>query len=206
MKFSRSSILKAVPLILLLTLMVIYKFRYQLKLVRVETEKQEAIDSSYLLRKIKRERVAEGLIMDRKFSGFDESKYPIEHAMDSGMDMINNDQYYIIKLFDPQTETEIYIAIRDLVLLTKVPFSYSFDNGTKVLVTAFIKNKEGVNAMYGGTIHNNRGKLKLNGYNKTSNLVNGELDADLDAVIENGTCDIRSLKFSNAILMHNKIQ
>ena len=72
--------------------------------------------------------------------------------------------------------------------------------------TAFIKNKSGVNAMYGGTIHNNRGTLKLVGYSRSSNLVSGTLDADLDAVIENGTCDIRNLKFTNAILMHNKIE
>lgn len=206
MKISRSSVLKSLPLILLLLMMALYKFRYQLRLVKVDAQQQVAVDTTLLVKKAKRERVAEGLVMDRHFSGFDESKYPIEHAMDSGMDMINNDQYYIIKLYDPQTETEIYIAIRDLILLTKVPFSYSFDNGTKVLVTAFIKNNEGVNAMYGGTIHNNRGKLRLISYNKETNLVTGELEADLDAVIENGTCDIRGLKFTNAILMHNKIQ
>ncbi|MDB5229072.1 MAG: hypothetical protein JWN78_3265 [Bacteroidota bacterium] len=204
-KFSRSSVLKAVPLLGLLSLMGIYKFRYQLNLVKPEVEKHEIVDSSYLLKKVKRERIAFGLLMGRKFEGFDESRYPMDHAMDSGMDMINNDQYYIIKLFDPANKMEVYIAIRDLVLLTKIPFSYSFDNGTKVLVTAFIKNKEDVNAMYGGTIHNNRGKLRLVSYNRTTNLVTGELDADLDAVIENGTCDIRTLKFTNAILLHNKV-
>ena len=85
-------------------------------------------------------------------------------------------------------------------------FSFAFENGMKVLVTAFIKNKSGVNAMYGGTIHNNRGKLKLIGYSKSTNLVSGELEADLDAVIENGTCDVRNLRFTNAILMHNKVE
>jgi hypothetical protein len=60
--------------------------------------------------------------------------------------------------------------------------------------------------MYGGTIHNNRGKLKLTGYSRSTNMVTGELEADLDAVIENGTCDVRSLKFNNVILQHNKIQ
>ena len=203
---TRSSFIKAIPLSILLLLMLFYKFRYQLKLVKVNREQQEAVDSSYLLNKIKKEIIASGSLMGREFNGIDESRYPIEHAMDSGMDMINNDQYYIIKLYDAENKIEVYIAIRDLFLLTKIPFSYSFDNGTKVLVTSFIKNKDGVNAMYGGTIHNNRGKLRLDSYNKITNLVSGVLDADLDAVIENGTCDIRELKFSNVILLHNKVQ
>lgn len=205
MKFFKSW-LKAVPLLLLLSAMVLYKFRFTLHLVKPTVTQYEAIDSSYLLNKAKREVVARGTIMGRPFSGIDASKYTLEHSMDSGMDMINNDQYYIIKLYDDVTKTEVYIAIRDLTLLTKIPFSFSFVTGEKVLVTAFIKNKSGVNAMYGGTIHNNRGKLKLTGYSKSTNLVTGELEADLDAVIENGVCDIRELRFTNAILMHNKVE
>jgi hypothetical protein len=169
-------------------------------------QEQEAIDSSYLYRRLHKEIIAHGLLMEREFNGFDATKYPVEHSMDSGMDMINNDQYYIIKLYDEKTKSEVYIAIRDLQLLNKIPFSYNFETGQKILVTAFIRNKSGVNAMYGGTIHNNRGTLKLVGYSRSSNLVSGTLDADLDAVIENGTCDIRNLKFTNAILMHNKVE
>ncbi len=207
MKFTRLDILKALPLIVVLLLMVIYKFRYNLHLVKVDNSSQEIIDTAYLHSKdLNRDIIAFGVVMGRDFKAFDESKYPIEHAMDSGMDMINNDQFYIIKLFDPKQKIEVYIAIRDLRLLTKIPFSYSFDDGTKVLATAFIKNREGVNTMFGGTIHNNRGKLTLSSYNKNTNLISGELDADLDAVIENGTCDIRGLKFSNVILLHNKTQ
>ncbi len=207
MKFKiPSSVIKAIPLTLLLIMMVIYKYRYELKLTKPSIVQQEKIDSSYLYRKMSRPTVASGSIMGRAFHGFDASKFPVEHSMDSGMDMINNDQYYIIKLYDDDTKTEVYIAIRDLELLEKIPFSYNFDTGMKVLVTAFIRNKSGVNAMYGGTIHNNRGKLKLVGYSRSTNLVSGELDADLDAVIENGVCDIRGLKFSNAILMHNKVE
>ncbi len=205
MKF-KSSLLKAIPLLLLVLFLVLYKYRYQLKLSKQQIEVEEAIDSSYLNKIVKKEFVAFGSVMGRDFKGIDATRYPIEHAMDSGMNMINNDQFYIIKLYDPEKKIEVYIAIRDLVLLTKVPFSYSFENGTKVLVTAFIKKKDGVNAMYGGTIHNNRGKLKLSGYNRTTNTVIGELDAELDAVIENGTCDIIGLKLNNAILMHNKIE
>lgn len=206
MKFLNSSILKAVPLILLLVGIAVYKYRYQLKLVKPVVVEEEAVDSTYLKRKEVREIVAVGEVMGRQFKGIDATKYPLEKAMDSGMNMINNDQYYIIKLYDPQNKIEVYIAIRDLVLLTKIPFSYSFEDGTKILVTSFIKKKDGVNAMFGGTIYNNRGKLRLAGYNRTTNLVFGELDAELDAVIENGTCEIVGLKFSNAILMHNKIQ
>ncbi len=205
MKFN-SSLLKAIPLLLLVLFMVLYKYRYQLKLSKHQIEVEEAVDSSYLDKIVKKEFVAFGSVMGRDFKGIDATKYPIDHAMDSGMNMINNDQFYIIKLYDPEKKIEVYIAIRDLILLTKVPFSYSFENGTKVLVTAFIKKKDGVNAMYGGTIHNNRGKLKLSSYNRTTNTVVGELDAELDAVIENGTCDIIGLKLSNAILMHNKIE
>lgn len=205
MKFNKSWI-KAIPLALLLFMIGVYKFRFKLHLVKPTVIIYEPIDSSYLLNKEKRAIVAKGLIMGREFHGIDASKYVLEHAMDSGMDMINNDQYYIIKLYDDVNKVEVYIAIRDLTLLTKIPFSYSFDVGTKVLVTAFIKNKAGVNAMYGGTIHNNKGKLKLSGYSKSTNLVTGELEADLDAVIENGVCDIREFRFANAILMHNKVE
>lgn len=205
MKFP-TSWLKAVPLLVLIILIGLYKFRYTLHLTKPTVEAVETIDSSYLLNRVKKEIIAKGFIMEREFNGVDAVRYPNEHSMDSGMDMINNDQFYVIKLYDDKYKTEIYIAIRDLTLLSKIPFSYSFENGTKVLVTAFIKNKSGVNAMYGGTIHNNRGKLKLTGYNKTTNLVTGELEADLDAVIENGTCDIRNFKFHNVILQHNKIQ
>ena len=195
----------AVVLVLILSVFL-YKFRYTLKIIKPVVVEEEAVDSSYLLRKLKKEIIAHGLLMDKEFNGFDASKYPVEHAMDSGMDMINNDQFYIIKLYDEKNKIEVYIAIRDLELLNKVPFSYNFETGMKVLVTAFIRNKSGVNAMFGGTIHNNRGTLKLNGYSRSSNLVNGSLDAELDAVIENGTCVIKDLRFTNAILMHNKIE
>jgi len=205
-KLSGYTKLNIAVVIALLLAALIYKYRYTLKLTKPVVQEQEAIDSSYLYRRLHKEIIAHGLLMDREFNGFDASKYPVEHSMDSGMDMINNDQYYIIKLYDEKTKSEVYIAIRDLQLLNKIPFSYNFETGQKILVTAFIKNKSGVNAMYGGTIHNNRGTLKLVGYSRSSNLVSGTLDADLDAVIENGTCDIRNLKFTNAILMHNKIE
>ncbi len=192
--------------ILLVAAMALYKFRYTLKLVKPVIVEQEAIDSSYLQRKLNKEIVARGTLMGKTFNAFDASRYPVEHSMDSGMDMINNDQYYIIKLYDEKSKMEVYIAIRDLTLLEKVPFSLNFETGEKVLVTAFIRNKSGVNAMYGGTIHNNRGTLRLVGYSRSTNLVSGSLEADLDAVIENGTCDVRDLKFTNAILMHNKVE
>lgn len=204
MKFSKSWF-KALPLLLLLVAIVLYKFRFKLHLVKPTVTEYEAVDSSYLLNRTKLEIVARGLIMGKEFNGIDASKHVLEHTMDSGMDMINNDQFYIIKLFDEQNRIEVFIAIRDLKLLDKIPFSFSFEVGTKVLVTAFIRNKSGVNAMYGGTIHNNKGKLKLVGYNPNTNLVSGELEADLDAVIENGVCDIREFRFTNAILMHNKV-
>ena len=44
--------------------------------------------------------------------------------------------------------------------------------------------------MYGGTIHNNRGRFKLTAYNRTTNLVSGELDVDLDAVMKTVLCDV----------------
>jgi hypothetical protein len=206
MKLFKASYLKALPLLLLLLAMALYKFRYELRLVKPVTGEAEAIDSSYLKRKDIKEFVAFGTVMEKSFKGIDATKYPLEKAMDSGMNMINNDQFYIIKLYDPEKKMEVYIAIRDLVLLSKIPFSLAFEDGKKVLITAFVKKKDGVNAMYGGTIHNNRGKLRLAGYNKNTNLVIGELDAELDAVIENGTCEIVGLKFSNVILMHNKVQ
>lgn len=205
-KLSNYTKLNIAVVILLLLAALLYKYRYTLKLVKPEVVVQEAIDSSYLQKKYSKDIVATGLIMDKVFNGFDATRYPVEHSMDSGMDMINNDQYYIIKLFDDKDKIEVYIAIRDLKLLNKIPFSYNFTTGEKVLVTAFIRNKSGVNAMYGGTIHNNRGTLKLVGYSRSTNLVSGVLNADLEAVIENGTCDIRNLKFTNAILMHNKIE
>lgn len=205
MKLWDKSYLKAVPLIVLLLGMFLYKFRYTLRLVKPTQIQQEAIDSSYLYRKDYRPTVSHGYLMGREFNGIDLSKYPIKQNMDSGMDMLSNDQFYIIKLYDEKNEMQVYVAIRDLTLLSKIPFSLSFETGEKILVTAFIKNKSGVNAMYGGTIHNNRGKLRLTGYSRSTNLISGEIEADLDAVIENGVCDIRNLKFSNVILQHNKV-
>jgi len=156
-------------IVLIISALALYKFRYQLKIVKPVIVEKEEIDSTYLLKKLKKDIVAHGTIMDKEFHGFDATRYPVEHAMDSGMDMINNDQFYIIKLYDEKNKMEVYIAIRDLELLTKVPFSYNFETGMKVLVTTFIKNKSGVNAMFGGTIHNNRGTLKLVGYSRSSN-------------------------------------
>lgn len=205
-KLSNYTILNIIVVVVLISSFLLYKYRYTLKLIKPVVIEEEAIDSSYLLRVERREIVARGTVMDRAFKGFDATKYPVKHSMDSGMDMINNDQYYILKLYDDENKMEIYIAIRDLALLTKIPFSFNFDNGTKVLVTAFVKNKSGVNAMFGGTIHNNNGTLKLVGYNKSNNLVTGRLDAKLTAVIENGVCEIKDLNFTNAILMHNKIE
>lgn len=205
-KLSSYTILNIVVVVILITSFLLYKYRYTLKLIKPVVIEKEEIDSSYLQRNEIKEIVARGVIMDRAFSGFDATKYPVLHSMDSGMDMINNDQYYIIKLYDDKNLMEVYIAIRDLALLDKIPFSYNFVTGTKVLVTAFIRNKSGVNAMYGGTIHNNNGTLKLVGYNKNTNLVTGTLDAELTAVIENGICDIKDLHFTNTILMHNKIE
>lgn len=200
------SLWKVVPLLVLLLTLGLYKFRYRLHLATPTIIQSEPIDSSYLLNKLKKEIICRGLVMGRQFNGVDASKYPLDHPMDSGMNMIDNDQYYIIKMYDETNKMEIYIAIRDLALLNKIPFSFAFDTGQKILVTAFIKNKDGVNAMYGGTIHNNRGRLKLTGYNRTTNLATGELDADLDAVIENGVCDVRNLRFTNVTLQHNKIE
>lgn len=205
-KLSNYTILNILVVVVLISSFLLYKYRYTLKLMKPVVVEQEAIDSSYLLKVERKEIVARGIVMDRAFKGFDATRYPVIHSMDSGMDMINNDQYYIIKLYDDDNKMEIYIAIRDLALLNKIPFSFNFVNGMKVLVTAFVKNKSGVNAMFGGTIHNNNGTLKLVGYNRSSNLVTGTLDAKLTAVIENGVCEIKDLKFTNAILMHNKIE
>lgn len=205
-KLSSYTKLNIAVLAILIFAVLIYKFRYTLKLVKPVVVTAEAVDSSYLQHKFDKPIVARGTLMGRDFIAFDATKYPVEHSMDSGMDMINNDQYYIIKLYDEKHKMELYIAIRDLALLNKIPFSWNFTTGEKVLVTAFVRNKSGVNAMYGGTIHNNRGTLRLTGYSRSTNLVSGSLDADLDAVIENGICDVRDLRFTNAILMHNKVE
>ncbi len=205
-KLSNYTILNIVVVVILIASFLLYKYRYTLRIIKPVVIEIEAIDSSYLLRKVKKDIVARGKIMDKEFNGFDATRYPVLHSMDSGMDMINNDQYYIIKLYDEDNQMEVYIAIRDLALLNKIPFSYNFVTGTKVLVTAFVRNKNGVNAMYGGTIHNNNGTLKLVGYNRSTNLVTGTLSAQLTAVIENGICDIKDLHFTNTILMHNKVE
>ena len=54
MKFP-TSWLKALPLLLLLILIGLYKFRYTLHLVKPTLVQTEAIDSSYLLNKVKKE-------------------------------------------------------------------------------------------------------------------------------------------------------
>jgi hypothetical protein len=197
------SLLKAVPLVVLLTVLFLYKFRYSLHIIKPEAQLIEAIDSSYLLNKIDKEIIARGTVMDKPFKGIDATKYPVKHLMNSS-DALASEQTYSIKLFDESKNMEINVAIRDISLLNKIPFSLAFETGERILVTAYIKNNDGVNVMFGGTIHNNKGRLKLVGYNKNSKLVSGELDADLDAVIDVGACEIENLKFNNAMLIHNR--
>ncbi len=190
--------LLGLPLIFILLL--IYKFRYKLELVKAPDAKVETVDSSYYYRKPKDiAPISHGYVMGREFHGIDATKNKIDHLMDSGMDMISNDQYYLIKLFDPKQKIEIYIAIRDFRLLERVPFSSKFDDGQKILITAFIRNEINVNVMYGGTIYNNEGKLQLNHYNKNSRLISGVLNAKLQAVTANGYCRIENLVFTNAL-------
>lgn len=203
MKFWNNPFVKAIPLVLLLIAMALYKYRYTLRLVKPTENKVEAIDSSYLYRKIVRPTMSSGYVMGKLFNGIDGNKYDIVESMDSGVEVINSDQYSILKFYDEKSIMEVYISIRDMSLLDKVPFSVSFETGERILVTAFVKNKSGVNAMYGGTIHNNRGKLKLTGYSKYNNTVTGELDADLDGVLENAVCQVRGLKFHNALMKGN---
>lgn len=197
------SVLRGIPLLILLLVLGLYKFRYRLHLVKPQMQEIEAIDSSYLLSKVDKEIIARGTIMDKPFKGYDATKYPVKKLMNSS-DAIASEQAYTIKLYDDVSNMEVDIAIRDITLLDKIPFSIAFDTGEKVLLTAYIRNKEGVNVMYGGTIHNNKGRLRLVGYNRATKLVSGELEADLDAVIDVGVCDIRNLKFNNAIIIHNR--
>ncbi|MEZ5026555.1 MAG: hypothetical protein R2739_08250 [Chitinophagales bacterium] len=206
MKFFDKSYLKALPLLVILTGMLLYKFRYTLHLSKPTLKKQEVIDSSYLYREDIKPIIASGYMMGVRFNGMDASLYPTKSGTGNSMDMINNDQYFVIDLYDEKKVMEVYIAIRDLTLMTKIPFSVSFETGEKILVTAFVRNASGVNIMYGGTIYNNKGKLKITGYNKSRGMVSGELDADLTGVIENGVCEIRSLRFSNAVLLHDKVK
>ncbi|MFN8281804.1 MAG: hypothetical protein U0U67_01215 [Chitinophagales bacterium] len=192
------SLLKVVPLLIVLA--VIYKLRFKLKLAKAPDEITEAIDSSYYYHKPKEiEAISHGTIMNRPFNGIDATKHKVEHLMNSGMDMISNDQYYLIKLYDKKQEIEVYIAIRDFRLLEKIPFQSHFEDGEKVLVTAFVKDAVGVNAMFGGTIYNNESTLKLTGFNKSKKTISGVLDAKLQAVTANGYCRIENLVFTNAI-------
>jgi len=203
MKSWKKSIIKALPLLLLLVGLALYKYRYTLKLVKPTEAKVEAVDSSYLYRKMVRPTISSGIVMGKNFNGVDGNRYEIEESMDSGIEVINSDQYSVLKFYDDKNIMEVYIAIRDMSLLEKIPFSVSFETGEKILVTAFVNNKNGVNAMYGGTIHNNKGRLRLTGYSKYNNTVTGELDAELDGVLENSICEIRGLKFHNALMKGN---
>lgn len=192
------SLLKVIPLLILLAL--VYKFRYKLKLQQSPEEAAEIVDSSYYYHKPKEiEPISHGTIMNRPFNGIDASKHKVEHLMNSGMDMISNDQYYLVKLYDKKQQIEVYIAIRDFRLLDKIPFQTKFVDGQKILITAFVKDAVGVNAMFGGTIYNNEGTLKLTGFNKANKTISGVLDAKLQAVTANGYCKIENLVFNNAI-------
>ncbi len=169
-------------------------------LVKAPDEKVEVVDSSYYYRKPKDiDPISHGYVMGREFHGIDATKHKVDHLMDSGMDMISNDQYYLIKLFDKKQRIEIYIAIRDFKLLERIPFSSKFEDGQKILITAFIRNEIDVNVMYGGTIYNNEGKLQLNNFNPNTRLISGVLNAKLQAVTANGYCRIENLVFTNAV-------
>lgn len=192
------SLLKVIPLLIVLA--CVYKFRYTLKLAKTPEEAAEKVDSSYYYHKPKEiPPISHGMVANRSFNGIDATKNKVEHLMNSGMDMISNDQYYLIKLYDSKQEIEVYIAIRDFKLLEKIPFKYKFEDGEKVLVTAFVKDEIGVNAMYGGTIHNNEGSLNLTAFNRANKTISGTLDAKLQAVTANDFCKVENLVFTNAI-------
>lgn len=193
--------LSAIPLILVCLLA--YKYRYRLQLATKE-EKKTIIDSSYYFRsKENLDYCAHGMVMDKQFNGIDATKYKVKKLMSSGLDMINSEQYIILKLYDQKGGMELYISIRDFRMLDRVPFTTAFEDGQRILVTAFVENEDGVNVMYGGTIYNCKGKIRITGYNKQTKTISGILDAYLQAVTANGYCRINNLVFNKVIADYN---
>ncbi len=193
--------LSAIPLILICLLA--YKYRYKLQLATKE-ENNTIIDSSYYIKPAEiLDYCAHGMVMEKQFNGIDATKYKVKKLMSSGMDMINSDQYLILKLYDAKGGMEVYISIRDFRMLDRIPFTSAFEDGQHILIAAFVKNEDGVNIMYGGTIYNCKGKLRITGYNKQQKVLSGILDAHLQAVTANGYCKISNLVFNKVIADYN---
>ncbi len=193
--------LSAIPLLLICLLA--YKYRYKLQLA-TKDENKVIIDSSYYYKStVNTDYCAHGLVMDKQFNGIDATKYKVKKLMSSGLDMINSEQYLILKMYDEKSGIEVYISIRDFKMLDRVPFTTAFDDGQRILITAFVKNEDGVNVMYGGTIYNCKGKLRITGYNKQQKVLSGILDAHLQAVTANGYCKINNLVFNKVIADYN---
>ena len=93
MKFP-TSWLKALPLLVLIIFIILYKFRYTLHLTKPTVEAVETIDSSYLLNRVKKEIIAKGFIMEREFNGVDAVRYPNEHSMDR-LDFIIKNSFFL---------------------------------------------------------------------------------------------------------------
>ena len=144
--------------------------------------------------------VATGTVAGYEFNATSRLIANIDMMLENGMEMLMNDKEYAeMKLLDEKKGITLSVRIIDMDLLDKIPFSYSFTEGDKLIITVFIKNKEGINEMYGGTIRNIKGRFSVTGMNKTTNTLIGSLDAELTNVLDNDNkCKIEGLRFYNA--------
>jgi hypothetical protein len=150
--------------------------------------------------------VSTGTIGGYAFSGKSRKSTNIDMMLENGMEMLmNNTQYIEMKLQDDVRGITLSVRVRDLELLNKVPFSYTFTEGKKLIVTVVIKNNQGVNEMYGGTILNVKGRLTVAGINKSAKTWNGAIDAELTSVLDtDNKCRVDNVRFFNAGYTYSK--
>lgn len=144
--------------------------------------------------------VSYGTIGGYEFNGKSRKVTNIDMMMENGMEMLMNEgKYAEIKLHDDVHGITLAVRIIDLQLLDRVPFSYTFTEGRKLIVTVFVKNKQGVNEMYGGTIRNIRGRFTVTGIDKANQKITGMVDGDFTNVLDlTSSCRVDQVHFTNA--------
>jgi hypothetical protein len=167
----------------------------------IAQEKQTSLDSIES-NKI----VSSGTIDGYDFHGKSVRITNIEMMLDNGMEMLMSEGRFVdMKLDDDVKGVKLSIRILDMQLLNRVPFSYTFTEGKKLIITVVIKNDQGVNELFGGTILNMKGRFTINGIDKQNQTLTGSLDAELTNILDlEHKCRIENVRFINAGYYYSK--
>jgi hypothetical protein len=150
--------------------------------------------------------VSSGTIDGYDFQGKSVRITTIDMMLDNGMEMLMSEGRFVeMKLLDDIKGITLAIRILDMQLLNRVPFSYTFTEGKKLIITVIIKNDQGVNELFGGTILNMKGRFTINGIDKQNQTLTGSLDAELTNILDlEHKCRIENVRFFNCGYYYSK--